>query len=141
MCVSTHPKNMSTAQEDADERKPRITSWEHVAELTTRDFKQAEALMIPLIPRGEWVSDHWSRGGKVAYKGQPKCAWRRRQTKDGKHIVRLIQYKNIMVLQKAVLPGAEDEKQQEEEEENQEDEAEDEAKEVIIGGACQGCRR
>ena len=37
------------------------------------------------------------RGGKVAYKGQPKCAWRRRQTKDGKHVVRLIQYKNIMV--------------------------------------------
>ena len=35
-----------------------------------------------------------------------------------------------MVLQKAVLPGAEDEKQEEEEEEeNQEDEAEDEAEE------------
>ena len=23
------------------------------------------------------------QAGKVAYKGQPKCAWRRRQTKDG----------------------------------------------------------
>ena len=63
----------STAQEDADKKKPRIKSWEHVAELTTKDFKQADALMIPLIPQGEWMADKWSRGGKVAYGGQPKC--------------------------------------------------------------------
>ena len=52
---------------------------------------------------------------------------------DGKKIVRLIQHKGKVVLQKAVLLGAEDEQQQEEEEdqeqENQEDEAEDEAEE------------
>ena len=37
--------NKSTAQEAADEKKPTIKSWEHVAELTTKDFDQAKALM------------------------------------------------------------------------------------------------
>ena len=65
------------------------------------------------------MADKWSRGGKVAYKGEPKCAWRRHQTNDGKEIVRLIQYKNQMILQKAVLLGAEDEEEEEEEEEEE----------------------
>ena len=71
-------------QEDADQNKPTIKSWEHVAELTTKEFLQAKKLMIPLIPRGEWVSDKFCRGGKVAYKGTLQCKWRRLQTKDGK---------------------------------------------------------
>ena len=41
----------------------------------------------------EQVADRWSRGGKVAYKGEAKCDWRRRMSNDGKQIVRLIQYK------------------------------------------------
>ena len=112
-------------QEDADKNKPTIKSWEHVAELTTKEFPQAKKLMIPLIPRGEWVSDKFCRGGKVAYKGTPQCKWRRLQTKDGKHVVRLIQYKNKMILQKAALLGAEDEHEEEQEKEEEEEEEAD----------------
>ena len=68
------------------------------------------------------MPDKWSRGGKVAYKGEPKCAWRRRMSKDGKQIVRLIQYKNQMILQKAVMLGAEDEQEEEEDEDDEEQE-------------------
>ena len=114
--------NKSTAQEAADEKKPTIKSWEHVKELTTKDFDQAKALMIPFIPKGEWVSDRFCRGGKVTYNGTPKCKWHRLQTKDGKHVVRLIHYKNKMILQKAVLLGAEEEQEKEEEEEEKEEE-------------------
>jgi len=39
---------------------------------------------------------------------------------DGKKIVRLIQHKGKVVLQKAVLPGAEDEQEDEEEDEAEE---------------------
>ena len=55
-----------------------------------------------------------SRGGKVSYEGEPKCDWRRRMADDGKKIVRLIQHKGKVVLQKAVLLGAEDEEEEEE---------------------------
>ena len=50
----------------------------------------------------------------------------------GKTFVRLIQHKGKVVLQKAVLPGAEDEQEDREEdvfEEKQDDEAEEEAEE------------
>ena len=67
-------------------------------------LKNAEKMMLKHLP-GDWKPDKWSRGGKVAYKGQPQCDWRRRMTKDGKQIVRLIQYKNIWILQKAVMLG------------------------------------
>ena len=99
-------KKASTAQ-DAEDVAPTITSWEHVAELNTKDFDKAKKMMITHLP-GNWMPDKWSRGGKVAYGGQPKCDWRRRMTKDGKQIVRLIQYKNIMILQnaKSRLEGA-----------------------------------
>ena len=90
---------------------PTIISWKHVAVLGTKDFKKAQKMISIYVP-GNWVPDKWSRGGKVAYKGQSKCDWRRRMTKDGKQIVRLIQYKNTMILQKAVMLGAKDEKQQ-----------------------------
>ena len=116
-------KKVSTAQKDAEEGAPFITLWEHVAELISKDFDKAFKVMIHHIPRGDWVADKWCRGGKVAYKGQPKCDWRRRQTKDGKQVVRLIQYKNIMILQKGVLLGAEDEKQQQQQQEEEEEEA------------------
>ena len=92
---------------------PTIISWKHVAVLGTKDFETAQKMTRIYVP-GNWVPDKWSRGGKVAYKGEPKCAWRRRMSKDGKQIVRLIQYKNIWILQKAVMLGAKDEKQQEE---------------------------
>ena len=112
----------STAQEDADEKKPTIKSWEHVAELTTKDFDQAKKLMIPFIPKGEWVSDKFCRGGRSTYEGMPQCKWHRLHTKDYKHFVRLIHYKNKMILQKAVLLGAEEEQEDEEEEEEKEEE-------------------
>ena len=114
---------MSTEQKDAEELAPTITSWQHMAVLITKDFDKAMKMMITHVP-GNWVADKWSRGGKVAYQGEPKCAWHRRQTKDGKKIVRLIQYKNQMILQRAVLLGAE-----EEEEEEEQDEVEGEAEE------------
>ena len=104
--------NKSTAQEAADEKKPTIKSWEHVKELTTKDFNEAKKLMIPFIPKGEWVSDRFCRGGRSTYEGTPQCKWRRLQTKDYKHVVRLIQYKNKMILQKAALLGAEDEQEE-----------------------------
>ena len=114
--------NKSTAQEAADEKKPTIKSWEHVAELTTKDFGQAKKLMIPLIPKGEWVSDRFCRGGRSTYEGTPQCKWHRLHTKDYNHFVRLIHYKNKMILQKAVLLGAEEEQEKEEEEEEEEEE-------------------
>ena len=67
-----------------------------------------------------------------SYKGEPKCDWRRRMADNCKKIVRLIQHKGKVVLQKAVLPGAEDEQEDREEdvfEEKQDDEAEEEAEE------------
>ena len=112
-------KKATAQQEDADQNKPTIKSWEYVAELTTKDFDQAKKLMIPFVPRGEWVSDKFCRGGKVTYEGTPQCKWHRLQTKDYKHVVRLIHYKNKMILQKAVLLGAEEEQQQQEEEEEE----------------------
>ena len=116
-------KNVSSAQEDADEKKkPTIKSWEHVAELATKDFKQAKVLMIPFIPKGEWVSDRFCRGGRSTYEGTPQCKWHRLHTKDYNHFVRLIHYKNKMILQKAVLLGAEEEQEKEEEEEEEEEE-------------------
>ena len=59
--------------------------------------------MISIYVPGNWVPDKWSRGGKVAYKGEAKCDLRRRMSNDGKQIVRLIQYKGMMILQKAVI--------------------------------------
>ena len=112
----------STAQEDADEKKPTIKSWEHVKELTTKDFNEAKKLMIPFIPKGEWVSDRFCRGGRSTYEGTPQCKWHRLHTKDYTHFVRLIHYKNKMILQKAVLLGAEEEQEKEEEEEEKEEE-------------------
>ena len=90
--------------------------------------------MITTHVPGNWVPDKWSRGGKVAYKGEAKCDWRRRMSNDGKQIVRLIQYKGMMILQKAVMLGAEDEQEEQEEEEEEEQqeaaaEAEEEAEE------------
>ena len=117
--------------EDADEKKPTIKSWEHVAELTTKDFGQAKKLMIPFIPKGEWVSDRFCRGGRSTYEGTPQCKWHRLHTKDYTHFVRLIHYKNKMILQKAVLLGAEEE-QEEEEEEEQEEEEEKKKEEVVV---------
>ena len=116
-------KNVSSAQEDADEmKKPTIKSWEHVAELATKDFKQAKVLMIPFIPKGEWVSDRFCRGARTTYEGTPRCKWHRLQTKDYKHFVRLIHYKNKMILQKADLLGAEEEQEDEDEEEEEKEE-------------------
>ena len=86
--------------------------------------------MITTHVPGNWVPDKWSRGGKVAYKGETKCNWRRRMSNDGKQIVRLIQYKGKMILQNAVMLGAEDEQQQEgEEDQEQEGAAAEEAEE------------
>ena len=52
------------------------------------------------------------RQGKVAYGDVPKCDWRRRMANDGKKIARLIQHKGKVILQKAVLLGAEDEQEE-----------------------------
>ena len=87
---------------------PTITSWKHVAVLGTKDFKKAQKMISIYVP-GNWVPDKWSRGGKVSYEGEPKCDWRRRMADDGKKIVRLIKHMGKVVLQKAVLLGAEDE--------------------------------
>ena len=60
---------------------------------------------------------------------EAKCDWRRRMSNNGKQIVGLIQYKSKMILQKAVMLGAEDEEDEEEEEDQEQEEtAAEEAK-------------
>ena len=76
----------------------------------------------------------WSRDGKISYGDVPKCDWRRRMANNGKKIVRLIQHKGKVILQKTVLLGAEDEQQQQEEKDQEQEgaaaeEAEEEADE------------
>ena len=77
------------------------------------------------------MADQWSRGGIVTYNGEAKCKWRRRMTEDGKTLVRLMKSNGKVVLQNAVLAGAEDEpqddKKDDEEEEQKEAEVETEA--------------